>query len=38
VTDRTEAVLCHSALPHVAPVPKPMMLPVTISERESVAV
>jgi radical SAM superfamily enzyme YgiQ (UPF0313 family) len=38
VTDRAEAVLCHSALPHVAPVPKPMMLPVTISERESVAV
>jgi radical SAM superfamily enzyme YgiQ (UPF0313 family) len=38
VADRPEAALCHSALPRVAPVPKPMMLPVTISERESVAV
>ena len=38
VGDRPEADLCHSALPHVASVPKPAMLPVTISERESVAV
>ncbi|MGA2062522.1 MAG: cobalamin-dependent protein, partial [Thermoguttaceae bacterium] len=38
VGDRPEADLCHSALPRVAPVPKPAMLPVTISQRESVAV
>jgi len=38
VADRSEAKLCDSALPRVAPVPKSAMLPVTISERESVAV
>ncbi len=38
VADRPEAVLCHSALPTVAPVSKPAMLPVVMSERESVAV
>jgi radical SAM superfamily enzyme YgiQ (UPF0313 family) len=38
VSDRPQAALCHSALPCVASVPKPVVLPVTISERESVAV
>jgi hypothetical protein len=38
VGDRPEADLCQSALPRVAPVSKPAMLPVTISEQESVAV
>jgi B12 binding domain/Radical SAM superfamily len=38
VVDRPEVELCHSTLPRVSAVPKPAMLPVTISERESVAV
>jgi hypothetical protein len=30
--------LCHSALPRVAAVPKPALLPLTISEREHAVV
>jgi radical SAM superfamily enzyme YgiQ (UPF0313 family) len=38
VGDRPEADLCLSALPKVAPVSKPALLPAVFSERESVAV